>query len=283
MAVGGEFKETIRAEVYDARSVQSYYKGEGTYVADGAAKAHNFDRVPIVEFESNDERKGDFEKVANLVNAYDLTLSDVQNELEEFRMAYMVFTNCTIDSATILKARETGAFNLPRDAKAEFLTKDINAELLEKHKTSLENNIYRFSKTVNMTDEKFSGGAMSGEARKWKLLSLENRAISKERKHTAGLRKMFELIEFLWKAKGGAFDYKEVTFQYTRNIPVELKEASEMAKNFKGIISNKTLFGLLPFVEDVEAEIAQLEEEMEDIDITEDPPNGQPDKEATGD
>ncbi|HYX08433.1 MAG TPA: phage portal protein, partial [Bacteroidales bacterium] len=142
---------------------------------------HGFSEVPLVEVINNDAKKGDFVRVKELKNAYDRLVSDAQNELEDFRSAYMKFKGIIPDPKTMELAKQTGAFGSEdEDFDVDFLVKELNGEYLEKHKKTLVDNIFKFSKRVDMNDEKFSGATQSGENRKWKMLALENDAGMKE-------------------------------------------------------------------------------------------------------
>ena len=87
---------TTKVEWYDDEKVTFYIKGEdGTYILDDTEPInplyHTFDYVPMVKFKNNDEELGSFEKVEELIDGYDRLISDAQNEMEEFRQAYMKF------------------------------------------------------------------------------------------------------------------------------------------------------------------------------------------------
>jgi SPP1 family phage portal protein len=266
------FLPVTRAEVYYERDIDVFQSTSAAALTLSETKSHNFAEMPVVEFMSNDEYLGDFEKVASLIDAYDLSMSDAQNEIEEFRQAYQVYENCTIDADGKAAAREMGAINIPKGGKVTYLVKDLNPEYLDKHLKRIKENIYRFAKTVDMSEENFSGNAQSGESRKWKLLSLEFRATIRELKMTAGFMDEFRIAQFIWNAKGIPFDYLRLSFQFTRNLPMEMKESAENAAKLKGIISDKTLLGTLPFVEDVVKEMADLEEQAANaIDLSVEP------------
>lgn len=64
----------------------------------------------------------------------------------------------------------------------------------------LEENILRFAKSVNFSDESF-GGNVTGVAMKFKLMALENKCITMERKMTAALRYQYKLIFSAWATK----------------------------------------------------------------------------------
>lgn len=257
-----EGKEVNNVEFYDKLNWTTYSNnGEGDYT-EIDTQAHLFSYMPIIEFLNNDEEQGDFDKVENLIDSYDNLISDSQNELEEFRLAYMKFKGCEIDADTKEQAKNTGAFSLPEGADVDFITKQINDVFLENHKKTLNQNIYKFSSSVDMSDESFSGASQSGESRKWKLLSLEFKAITKERKFTTGLRSMFKVISSSWNTKGIELNYLDVFFTFKRSIPVDLSYLGDVATKFKGIVSDRTILSLLPFVEDVPYEMDTIAEEQ---------------------
>lgn len=231
---------------------------------------HGFDGVPVIKYKNNDSERGDFEKVRDLIDAYDRLISDAQNELEDYRNAYMIFKGVIPDEETIRRAKFTGAFGSDdKDFEVEFLTKNLNSEFLENHKKTLNENIYKFSYRVDMSDEKFSGAGQSGESRKWKLLALENDAITKEKKFKAATTEMFRLIGSNWlKLNLVPKDfYKLITMQFTRNLPVDLEYYGKIITAFWGKLSIKTIYSLLPFIEDPELELKLKEkEEQEDLD-----------------
>lgn len=261
-------RETVFAEFYDETNIY-YFESKTTTTKSNFAliekKPHLFEGVPIIEFLNNSEKLGDFDKVKSLIDAYDRLVSDTQNELEEFRQAYMVFDGgAEITSEVIQAARQSGAFSLPEGSKAYFLVKQVDVNVLDYQKKTLETNIYKFSQSVDMSDENFSGGTQSGESRKWKLIDLENKAMTKERKFIKGLHEQFRIIcSSLNKKSISALDHLDIYFSFRRNLPVDLEYLAKVATELKGTVSQKTILELLPFVDDVEYEIAQLEEERE--------------------
>lgn len=119
---------------------------------------------------------GDAEKVLSLIDAYDRTLSDNSNDIESFSNAYMVFENINLTEEEAQRAQKTGSFSFYNlsGGKVYFLPKDVNDAFSENHLNRIEDNIYRFSKTPNLTDETFGNGA-SGVSLKFKLIGLETK------------------------------------------------------------------------------------------------------------
>jgi SPP1 family phage portal protein len=255
---------SYEVELYDDTKVYWFTQVDATTFVEDSENPptpHLFSYMPIVEFVNNDERIPEFRKVESLIDAYDRSLSDAQNEVEEFRQAYMAFMGVEITAETVALARATGAFGLPENSDAKFLTKDINDGFWEHHKQTLRENIYRFSATVDMSDEKFSGSAMTGEARKWKLLALENKAAIHERKFTKGLRRMFQVLASAWQAKGFSIQWESIRITFDRNVPVELSQEAETTGKLKGMVSEETRLSNLSIVNDVQREMDMMKDE----------------------
>ncbi len=262
----GRMVERKKVEWYDKKNITFYIEDEnGNYFKDTFSEAmnprpHLFDYVPVVKYPNNDIEKGDFEKVNELINAYDSVTTMSQDDIEQFRSAYFTVTGAELDEQTIDIAHRTGALNIPEGATAGFLTKDLNGAIqaIENQKKTLNDNIYKFSKSVDMTDEQFSGSAMSGESRKWKLVGLEFKAIKKVRKFTKANREMFRILASAWKKKGIIFDPEKVEMVFTRTLPVDTKYSAEVSQLLKGNVSEETRLSLLPFVKDVQTELEKM-------------------------
>ena len=266
----GDSVKRTKVEWYDNKEITFFISNEkGDYEEDltNPPKPHMFDFIPVIRYMNDDAMQGDFEKVESLINAYDTTLSDIQNEIEEFRIAYLAFYGVEPTDEVLATARRTGALGFPdkkSETFAEFLTKDLDAaaQFIENHKKTLNENIYKFAKAVDMKDENFSGSAMSGESRKWKLVGLENKAILKERKFTKASREMFRVIFSALKKKNIDLNYEDVQLQFTRNLPVDLLYYADVSGKLKGQVDEETRLSLLPFVKDVNQTLEKMKEEQ---------------------
>lgn len=265
--ISGEWVNRKRVEWYDQTSVTYYIEQDGDYVPDNTEpknpQRHMFTEVPLIAFENNAERLADGEKAFTLIDGYDNALSDVNSELEQFRLAYMAFYGVEPDAETLAKAMKTGAFGLPdTDAKIEFITKDLNDTIIENHLNRLENNILRFAKSVNFTDEAF-GGNLSGVAMKFKVFGLESKCITAERKFTSSLMRQYRILCTAWKKKGIAIDYLNIIYQFKRNFPLNLLDEAQTSVALKGQVSEQTRLGLLSFVDDTQYELDLMAKDNE--------------------
>jgi len=263
---GSEVKERWRVEWYDNNTVTYFIQSAtGEYVLDEEGqKQHLFDGVPLVGFPNNEELIGDAENVVNLIDGYDNTMSDVNSEIEQFRMAYMYFKGFSVDEETLQKAKRTGGFEIPegQDYDIGFITKNLNAAYpVDNHLKQVSQNIYKFSKTPDFLDEAFAG-SQSGEARKFKMLPFENKCATTERKFHASLRQMFKVLATAWAKKGVSIEYTDIDMVFTRNFPLDLLHEAEIQEKLRGQVSELTRLSLFSAVEDPEAEKEAMDEEQ---------------------
>ena len=263
-----KYKQT-RVEWYDERNVTFYISRQGgDFILDPSEPRnpipHQFDRVPCIEILNNAEKISDTKKVKTLIDAYDKTISDAQNEIEEFRLAYLMLKEINITPEMLQEIRASGAFNnVPAEGSIEYITKQINDVFLENHKNTLKDNIYRFSKTIDINSDTFTGQGASGEARKWVLTALEWRCGIKEVKFNAALNKMFQVATDYWQKRSIPLSWRNISFNFDRNIPQELMLEADIQMKLKGLVSERTRLSMLSAVRDVDSEIKAMEDERE--------------------
>ena len=153
---------------------------------------------------------------------------------------------------------------MPKDAKAEYLTRTFDENGVEILKKAIEQDIHKFSHIPCMTDESFAGN-VSGVAMEFKLLGMENITKIKTRYYRKGLRKRIRLFAgWIRKSKAQTIDITGITPTFTRAMPKNLLEISQMVANLWGKVSKKTLLSQIPFVEDVDEELTAVEKETEE-------------------
>jgi len=167
------------------------------------------------------------------------------------------------------------------DGDVGWVVKTENDTANENYKNRLQKDIHRFSNTPNLTDEAFAGN-LSGVALQFKLWGLEQNASQKERKFKRALQRRLELIMNVLGIKGKDFDWRDINIVFTRNMPMNVPDIVDMVVKLKGIISDKTLFSLLPFVEDPDEEIEMMDQsiDLDEIDLSEDDEEEEPGEEV---
>lgn len=260
-------KETIKAEFYD---------GKNTYYAEGAPGALHivksepdmFGSCPLQGIPNNREMMGDAEKVIELIDAYDRAISDTNNEVDSFANAYMVYENINMTEEEMTKAQHSGAiqfFTGGANGKVYFLTKNINDGFIEHHLDRLEENIYRFSKTPNLSDEAF--GTASGISLKFKLTGLETKCGMFEAKMISAGTYMFYLLAKAWEKKQVKIDPLQCVMEFKRNFPLDLLSEAQAAQALisAGVPKRVAYQIALSCVDDVEYVMQEIEKEKENI------------------
>ncbi|MEA4825460.1 MAG: phage portal protein [Clostridium sp.] len=264
------------AEVYTDKEIITFIQGK-VGSDDGweemSRRNHLMSDVPIIIRRNNEERKGDFEDVKSLIDAYDRSQSDTMNDLDYFTDAYLtVFgvddiveeedsTDGTVRQKQTKGMKQRRTLYFPEGGDAKFLIKDINDTATENFKTRIYKDIFFLSQVPNLTDETFSGN-LSGVAIKYKLFGLEELSAEKEKYWKSAERKKLKLMtEYINTLKGTKYDWKTIKVSFDRSQIANLFEISQMMNNLRDILSQKTIIELFPEVENAQEELDRFNEE----------------------
>lgn len=227
---------------------------------------HFFGEPQIIEYLNNKEAIGDFEQQIPLIDAYNTLMSDRINDKEQFIDAVLVLYGAMMgdDEEEVSEAqkqlRKEKLLELPIDAKAEYLLRQMDENGAEVLRKAIKEDIYNFSHVPNFMDENFAGN-VSGVAMEYKLLGLEMITKVKERQYKKGLRKRIRLYCNFLNMKAVLMEAGSIMATFSRALPKNLQELSQIVANLQNNVSAKTLLKLLPFVEDPDYEIEEVEKQ----------------------
>ena len=94
---------------------------------------------------------------------------------------------------------------------------------------------------------------------------MNNLAKTKERKFSSGMNRRYRMIASVPTSKLSGDDWMGIEYQFTRNIPSNLLEESEIAGNLAGITSEETQLKVLSIVDNVKEELARKKEDQDAI------------------
>lgn len=255
--------EYWKAEFYDDKNVY-YYEGQYGNLALKEVKQHLFDCCPLQGVPNNRELLGDAEKVVELIDNYDRAFSDNSNDIEGNTSAHMIFQNVIMDDTDMAKARKSGAFQFDGDGKVYYLTKDINDTFNSNHLKRTEENIYRFSKTPNFSDENF--GTAAGIALKIRMTGLESKCGSFEAKLQSANVYMFKCLATSFVKKRISFDPLQCFVKYKRNFPLDIVSESQAVATLLGAgLPKQVAFAELSFIDDIDYVMDLIEQEKDGI------------------
>lgn len=238
---------------------------------------HYLGEIPIVEYQNNKLSIGDYEMQIPLIDAYNALMSDRITDKEQFIDSILVLYGTLLADETVeesgetqdgitaarkrLKAKKT--LEMPDGSKAEYLTRTFDEAGVEILKKAIEQDIHKFSHIPCMTDENF-GGNVSGVAMEFKLLGMENITKIKTRYYKKGLRRRIRIFCNFLEKKGIHVDPFKITPIFTRGMPKNLLEISQIVSNLWGKVGKKTLLSQIPFVDDPDEELETLKKESEE-------------------
>lgn len=219
------------------------------------SEPHYFGGVPMVEYLNNDEAQGDFEQVISIIDAYNIVMSDRVNDKEQFVDAILFLTGVLISENTARKLKEERILEAEPDAKAEYLSKSLTEADIEILRKALKEDIQRFSMVPDLSDEQFAGN-LSGVAIQYKLLGFQQHVKNKEPLFSKGLRERFELYNNFLKRKRkmSVVPPHRVDIKFSRNLPSNDLEISQVVNNLKNTVSDETLLSIVPCVTDAKEE-----------------------------
>ena len=224
---------------------------------------HFWGDVPFVEYINNEERIGDFEGVISIIDAYNRVQSNTANFFQYNDEALLkVLKMGEVSSQDIADMKEKGAIILEDGGDIQWLIKEVSDAALENYKKRLREDMHLFSSVPNLNDENF-GGNLSGVAVSYKLWGLEQICAIKERKFKRALQRRIELITTMLNIQGGHFDYRDIDIQFRRNKPQNLLETAQIVTMLSSDLSRETRLKMIPTIENVQDELAKLEEERQ--------------------
>lgn len=251
-------------EFYDNNITRFYDNFEGDYVF-REEKIHGFDYCPLFGIENNDEMQGAAVRIMNLIDAYDRSLSDANNEVESMRLAMLVLRNVGLNEEDGQQMQKSGYMELwGDDSEVSYLTKNVNDGMIEHHLDRLHENIMHVAKSVDFAGDKMAANT-SYIALKLRTMPLENKAIIAEQKMRSALQYQFKVICSMWAKLGlcRADDYMRIFFDFKRNLPDNILEEAQIQQLLKGFVSENTRLGLFSKVDDVEFERRELERDSQ--------------------
>ncbi|NSW05681.1 phage portal protein [Enterococcus faecalis] len=218
----------------------------------------------LSEFKNNTNRYCDFEVAEELSDAFDRSLSDQQNEVEQFKLAYMMISGSHLGEEEAQRMMEQlGIINLPDpQAKVGYVTKDINKDFNEYHLNQLKKLYYTVTKSIDFNDEVFKSNS-SGEARKWQIIALEAKTNTKEQYFKEGLKEVAETMAAFIKFNDKLeVDVSKIVFTFSRSLPTDIGYLAEALPKLAPYVSKRTIINQIPFVKDpdYEADMMNLEQ-----------------------
>lgn len=289
--IGVRFYQVIYSQT-ETKSYVEIYTSDRTFYFEGDSSMADmklinereiyYGSVPINEYSNNEDRMGDYESVLDIIDAYDLSQSELANFQQDSNDAYLVITGNpnTGNNQVEYEVDENGAIKLDNDGNpiiaknsegdvvqkqlqsriiildnnsdpdgptpnAFYLKKEYDVSGSEAYKQRLVADILRFTFTPDTNDENFAG-TQSGEAMKYKLMGNDNLAKTKQRLLTKGFMRRLRLLGNIWSVENSVSTATKIDSLYDKINETTIKFTPNIPQNDDERINQlKQLYGVV--------------------------------------
>lgn len=203
-----------------------------------------------------------FNELKDLVDAFGTNLSDIVNEISDYRLAYLLFSGCQVDTKTkdedgkteLDYLKEKGAMSVDKDGKVSFITKEINDTAVQNTLNTLKKTMYELANHID-TNEKMQSN-LSGSAIRNRLIGLEQRIKNSEGSMKDIIKgRLYFMFKLFNKVEKLNYDYRDIATKFTLNIPQDdLTIAQIISQLPEGVLSKATMRTLFSFMFNSERE-----------------------------
>lgn len=258
----------LEGEIYTRDKVINFAQGSKGYEL-LSETAHYYGDVPVVEYIFNEERKGIFEPVVSMINAFNKAISEGANDVDYYADAYLAILGVKLDDKSMKNIRDNRIINFfgtddPEQIKniiVQFLEKPNGGESREQLLDRLEKLIYQMAMVTNLNSEGF--GNASGVGLDFKIQEMENLALAAERKFTSGMNQRFKMIFKLPTNVSSSQSNEWMNLEYTfhRNIPHDTLSEVQKAQAAAGLLPLEDRIAMVSDIKDPKATAEQMREE----------------------
>ena len=278
-----------KVEVYDLDRVHKFILDGGSLVPDvvneeatdsphvsivnedGTVQGFNWSKVPLIPIKYNEQETPLLKKVKSLQDGINVMLSDFENNMQEdARNTILVLKN--YDGTNLGEFRKNlatyGAVKVKYDGETkggvETLEINVNAE---NYKAIVE--IFKKAIIENGMGYDAKDDRLSGNPNQMNIQSMYSDIDLDANDMETELQAAFE--EILWFVNShlantghGDFDGEEVTVIFNRDILINETEAIANCSASVGILSDETIVGMHPWVDDPQKELERLKKQKEE-------------------
>ncbi|KEI81157.1 phage portal protein [Clostridium botulinum] len=224
---------------------------------------HIFGAVPVALCQLSEEGKDDtlFKDLKGLQDAYETNLSDISNEISDFRNAYMVLTGVSINEDDIPEMKKLGVMQIKdKNGTATWLIKNINDTFIQNTLNTLEDKMYQLSSHINHNEKMQSN--LSSLALRARLIALEEKCKLNQKSIADCIKTRLKfLFIYLKVIKNKNYDFRDIKSKFTPNIPQDDLMTAQVISQLGDKLSTETGLSLLSFIENPKNELQKLKDE----------------------
>ena len=277
-----------KVEVYDLDGVHKFILDRGTLIPDlanegesdcyhvtmtdekGNVTGFNWSRIPLIPLKANEQETPLLTKIKSLQDGINVMLSDFENNMQEdARNTILVLKN--YDGTDLGEFRKNlatfGAVKVRYDDSAkggvETLEITVNAE---NYKAIIE--IFKKALIENAMGYDAKDDRLSGNPNQMNIQSMYSDididANDTETEYQAAFEEILWFVNaHLANTGQGNFEGEEVNVIFNRDILINESEAIDNCQKSVGILSDETIIGQHPWVDDPQKELERLEQQKQ--------------------
>lgn len=255
--------EKTKIYVYDSENLTIFIE-KGSVLSVESIESHNMGSIPIIQCLNNDDGFSDIQCVTDLLDSLSLAISNTTDNLQSIANAILAISGGTLTTEAIKEINEYKVANLPVGAVMDWVIKNVNPTAEQQQVDNLLNFIFQISQVPDLTDDAF-GGNQSGVAMQYKLWGLDQLWITKTTKYKKAIMQRLKIIMHIlqYEIKSNAQMLNEINITFDKNLPKDNSAEYAMVLALKDVVSRKTLLENISIVDDVEAELEELDEEAQ--------------------
>lgn len=279
---GKTLKTIEKVEVFTVDGIGRYVLESGKLIADvdnpsenyikAGENEYNWERIPLVFFRTNAQEIPLIKKVKGLQDALNTMLSDLPNAMEENAGGQSILVIKNYDGTDLGEFRRNLAtFKAVKvrtqdgaDGGLESLQVEVNAANYESVLKLLKKAIIENAMGYDAKDDRLGGNANQMNIKSM-YSDIDLAASEMEGEYQASFVQLLELVNAYLSATGkGDYSDKPVTITFNKDIIINEVEIINALVSLGVKVSNETLLGQLPFINNVQTELERVKEESEE-------------------
>ena len=258
--------DEIYLDIYTSDSIYHYKVNKEEYSVANATTPNVFGFVPIGVARLGEDGVYEtlYADIKGLQDAYETNLSDLTNEISDFRNAYLVLTGAQLDDGQASTMKQMGILqSSDPNTKFQWLVKNLNDAFIQNTLSTLEDKMYQLSQHINHNEQMQSN--LSGLALRSRLISLEEKCKLNQRALTDCIKTRLKAL-FIWlsKLQGSNYDWRDIRIKFTPNIPQDDVTTADLISKLGDKLSVETALAQLSFIENPVNEVSKIKKEQEE-------------------
>ncbi|WP_346879019.1 phage portal protein [Clostridium sp. UBA7791] len=206
-----------------------------------------------------------YNDIKTLQDGFEKSLSNWLNNDNDFRDSYFYTKNVEVDETFADKMKNMRVIDLPNsDSEAGFMTKNANADYVNRLVDVIEDKIYQISQSINSNEAMQSN--TSGVAILSRIINLRNKINLEQKCLKDAIRNRLKILfKYLKIAYSKNYNYRDIKINFTMNVPSDDVAMAQIITQLNGKLSVETGLNQLSFIQNGKAEFEKMLDEQKKI------------------